>query len=136
VSIITRIGQFTPKFQVKTHVRAVVAYVAGRLITGSTASSVYDYTEGNHRSIDGTVRIGHVAVYDYQNSCHFGGDGSAQELSLYHYGESCHISLVVKGRDFEGFDYGESCHYSGEIKGNSISLYDYGKSAYSHTHSE
>ena len=112
----------------KTHVRAVVAYAAGRLISGRTASSIYDYSQNGHRMIDGTVGPNSVNVFDYKQACHFGGSGSGNSFDLFHYGESCHISLVVKGSHFEGFDYGSSSHYSGDVNGTSISVYDYGES--------
>src|SRR5680860_851571 len=112
--------------RVQSHVRATVAYVAARLISGKHASSVYDYAKSGHRNMSGTVEADNVNVYDYEAGCHFGGSGRDGNFSLYHYGISSHVDLKVQGNKFEGYDYGSSNHYSGTVAGNNISLYDYG----------
>lgn len=114
----------------EAHVRAAVAYVAGRLISGKQSSSVYDYSEGGHRSMSGQVTHDHVSVYDHVKSCHFSGSGGGSSFSLYHYGESSHVSLKIDGHSFSGYDYGTSSHYSGTVSGFSISLYDYSKGSH------
>lgn len=107
-------------------VAALVAFVAARLITGKDASAVYDYGRSGYRNISGHVSPTTVNVYDHEAGAHFGGSGTANDLSLYHYGHSHHVSLKVSGDTFEGYDYGSSCHFSGMVSGSSISLYDYG----------
>ena len=114
----------------KPNVRACVAYVAGRLISKKSASSVYDYSQSKHVSVDGTVQTSNVDVDDYDRGCHFGGSGNGKSFDLYDYGDSHHVELTVNGRNFEGYDYGSSCHFSGDVSGSDISLYDYGDSSY------
>ena len=114
----------------KKHVRAVVAYVAGRLVTGNESSYVYDYSVGRYRSVSGSVRPDQVNVYDYEERCYLGGNGSSTALSLYHYGEQSHISIQISGDSFSGYDYGAQHHFSGNVNGSSVDLYDYGESGY------
>ena len=110
--------------------RACVAFVAGRLISGQAASSVYDYSQSKYVSIDGNVKSNNVDVYDYDRGCHFGGSGNGKTFDLYDYGGSHHVELKINGSNFEGYDYGASCHFSGDVRGGDISLYDYGESTY------
>ena len=110
--------------------RALVAFVAGSIVSGKSASSIYDHAEGGYRLVSGSVSPKRVNVYDYTDSCHFSGSGTGSQLSLYHYGEGAHVTLDVKGKKFSGFDYGTGNHFSGHVTGRSVTLYDYGEGKY------
>lgn len=114
----------------KPHSRAVMAFIAGRLISGRNSSSVYDYGASAYRNIGGEVSPERVRVYDYVRSCHIGGDFDGSKFQLYDYGDSAHINLEIDGDQFKGYDFGTSSHFSGKVNGNSVSLYDYGSSSY------
>jgi hypothetical protein len=110
----------------KPHVRAAVAYVAGRVISGEQFSSIYDYAERRYRTIDGSVDVRSVNVYDYEQRKYFGGSGGNGSYSLYHYGDRHYDDLKVSGSEFEGYDYGSRKYFSGRVNGStSISVYDY-----------
>lgn len=114
----------------RSDVRACAAYVALRLISGRSASAVYDYSGSGYISIDGQITATNVDVYDYSRGAHFGGNGSGGRFSLYDYGYSHHVDLQINGNNYEGYDYGSSCHFSGTVNGTSTSLYDYGSSGH------
>jgi len=112
------------------HTRACIAYVAGRLVSNKSASSVFCYTKSKHMMIDGTVKTNNIDVFDYDRGNHFGGSGNSGKFDLFDYGESYHVELKVSGNKFEGFDYASSNHFSGDVSGGNISLYDYGSGNY------
>ena len=111
-------------------VRACVAYVAGRLISGRTASSIYDCSACGHVSISGDVDDRKVSVYDYEHGCAFSGSGNRREFSLYHYGDRHQVSLKIDGDQFTGYDHGSMHPFEGGVSGGSITLYDSESGAY------
>lgn len=116
----------------ETHIRAAVAYVAARLVSGAQFSSIYDYSEKRYRTIDGTVSEQSVEIYDYEGNAYFGGMGSGGSFSLYDYGYKHYVDLKIDGNKFEGYDYGSKKYYSGEAADglSSISLYDHAENKY------
>jgi hypothetical protein len=111
----------------QAELRRAVAYIGGRMISDSTATSVYDYDAGSYFSIDGEVSTTRVNVYDYSRSCYLDGNPP----SLYDYGQSQFFDLELKGgQKFSGYDYGSSSFFDGEVKGDAVSIYDYGTGNY------
>jgi hypothetical protein len=106
--------------------RACVAYVAGKLISGSSSTSVYDHARSRHIRFSGSVAGSHVRIYDHDRGCHF----SATLPNLYDYGRSAHVSLKINGAEFKGYDYGDGHHFSGAVKGSAVSVYDSGESTH------
>jgi hypothetical protein len=107
----------------KEHVRTAIAYIAGKLISSSASSSIFNYSASRYTQFSGTVSPNNVSVYDYDKSCHISGTPQ----TLYHYGDSHYITLSISGSTFKGFDYGTSTHFSGNVNVRSISLFDYGE---------
>lgn len=108
------------------HVRRAVAYIAGRLVSGSDSGAVYDYSEGRYVNIGGQVTARNVNVYDYEQRCYVAGTPN----SLYHYGDGQFIQIDVNGPQFTGFDYGSGQHFSGSVQTRSVNLYDYEQGSY------
>jgi hypothetical protein len=96
---------------------------AGRVISGSAGSSVYDYSRLRHLNISGSIDENAVGVYDHERSCPFSGTLP----NLYDYGTKAHLTLTIKGNSFDGYDYGGKHHFSGSVSGSSVSIYDYGE---------
>jgi hypothetical protein len=105
----------------KTHTRHAVAYIAGRMASGRTSGSVYDYQERRHVNLSGNVTGSSISAYDYDQECHIAGSST----SLYHYGNRAHLTLKLSAARFSGYDYGSKAHFSGSVNGRSVSLYDY-----------
>jgi hypothetical protein len=77
--------------------RACVAAAAGRLISGSASTSVYDCSGSKHIIINGNVSEGNVQLYDNDRQCHFSGSGSGGDYDLYDYDAQAHVSLQITG---------------------------------------
>ncbi len=112
------------------HTKRAVAYIAGRLISKTNSSSLYDYKLSKYFTFSGEVLLKNISIYDYEFRCFIGGTGSVNSFSLYHYGNQKHLSLNLNGNQFSGYDYHKSSNFSGTVSGNSISLYDYESSQY------
>ena len=102
------------------HTRTCIAFVAGSVISGIKASSIYDYDRSRHLNFSGTLSESNVQIFDYERSCHFGG----RLPSLFDYGRNIDILLHIDKTSFSGCDYGDDEHFSGHASNGSISLYD------------
>jgi hypothetical protein len=105
-------------------VRAVVAYVASRLISGAESSFVFDFSARGHRSMGGTVNESCVNVYDFSENCQITGHMSNGSFQLFHLGERVHLSLEILGERFRGHDHCTGRHFSGETRGPRVSMKD------------
>ena len=107
-------------------VRAMVVYVASRLISQAESSFVFDFSGPGHRSMGGTVNEQCVNVYDYSENCQLTGHNSAGVFQLFHHQEKVHVSLQISGESFHGFDHGAGSRFGGIVNGAKISVYDEG----------
>jgi len=110
--------------------RAVIAYIAGRLVTGFHSNSVFDYSQSKYLQITGTVAAGIVQVFDYEDQANISGSGNGTNFSLFHYGEGSHITLNILRPNFKGFDYGTGSHFQGSVQGRIIQLFDFSTGEY------
>ena len=108
----------------KTELRAVMAYIAGVLISGDRAAFVFDYGVGGHRNFTGDLNDAHVSIYDHKQGCFVTGSGDGVHFSLYHYGHSHCIDLEIHDDRFTGFDYGSSSQFLGTVTKRTIVLFD------------
>jgi len=104
--------------------RGCVAYVAGRVVSGTEGTSIFDYSRSKHVSFGGSIDGDSVSVYDYERKCHFSGSLP----SLYDYGTQAHVLINIKADSSDGYDYKSQKHFSGSVSGSSVSLYDYEES--------
>ena len=105
-------------------VRAVVAYVASRLISGAESSFIFDFSGPGHRSMGGTVNEKCINVYDYSENCQLTGNSSASVFQLFHHGERLRISLEIIGESFRGYDLGAGRQFGGIVIGPKTSFFD------------
>src|SRR5258706_1353084 len=96
----------TQEILVTPRVRAMVAYVASRLVSGAESSFIFDFSGPGHRSMGGTVNEKCVNVYDFSENCQLTGNFSAGSFQLFHHGERVHISLEIVEESVRGFDLG------------------------------
>jgi hypothetical protein len=109
----------------KDSIRAVIAYIAGRAITGKKAPSIYDDTQKKDINISGDVDAESANVYDYDDRCYITGKLG----NLFHYGEKGgekgYVQMEFKGGKAKGYDYNSKCYYEATVSENSVSVYDY-----------
>jgi len=108
----------------EAHLRAALAYIAGRLVSGKNSSAVYDHSRSRQILMNGTAKGRLVAIFDHDRRCHISGSGNGFQYSLYHHGENRLISLTLQGSVIGGHDYGRSASFTGTVEDNSISLFE------------
>ena len=104
----------------KPEVRRAVAYTVG-LVSGRTATSVYDFDAAKHFMFVGTADAVRVEIYDYSCGKYFGGTLPL----LYHHVDASHLNLEIVGSTFSGFDHASGRHFRGKVVGARIVMFDY-----------
>ncbi len=104
----------------KSRTRRAIAYIAGRIVSGLSETNIYDSSDSQYYSMDGSVQADNLSVYDYTEKCYISGSLP----NLFHYGNEKALTLNMTGDKFTGYDYDESSSFSGSVSGNSISIYD------------
>ena len=107
-----------------TNIRACIAYVVGRSVSGNQLAGVYDCFQSKDIPLSGSVTPDHIDVYDKGRGCHFLGDRTGSRYSL-HYNDDPHpVTLEIKGNGFRGCDHGTSSYFSGKVLTDSVNMYD------------
>ncbi|UCG77226.1 MAG: hypothetical protein JSV21_06420 [Nitrospirota bacterium] len=109
----------------KDHTRRAIAYIAGRLISRESSTTVFDYSCFKYFSFVGEMNLENISVFDYENQCLIRGFGSTGSINLYHYGNKSHIYLNIEDKHFNGFDYQTGTHLSGDVDDRAIKIFDY-----------
>jgi len=83
----------------EAHLRAALAYIAGRLVSGKNSPGVHDHSRSMLVIMNGTAKGSVVAIFDHDRKCHISGSGNGSQYFLFHHGECRAISLTLKGND-------------------------------------
>ncbi len=101
--------------------RRAVAFVAWRLITGHSSTSIYDHAKARRVRFSGTVSLTRIAIRD-QDGCEITGSGGSGMYTLTQGQGGKPITLKIDGLRFEGFDYGASRRYQGTIERETLRI--------------
>ena len=108
----------------QTKLRTCIAFIAGRLITGLEATSIYDHGQSKSVRFEGPVSPAFIKVYDHDRECYTSGGGEACAYELFDFGYQHHIDLRTNGNTFEGYEDYTPSLFRGEVNGSEISFYD------------
>ena len=110
----------------KQYQRAALALAVLRLESINSKNNVYDYSQGRHLLISGTVDSHEIKLYDFDRGAHFGGRLNGQRYGLYDFEHSEHISLEFKSSGkYGGYHFGSSTFYEITVRDNGVSFYDF-----------
>lgn len=107
--------------------RAVVAYIAGRLITGGAGWAVQDKDRKGRIPLDGWIDGGSIRIYSHERHGYISGMGADGHYVLFDHANSCGLTLDVntEERAFSGADQQTTYHFFGDVAACAIRLYDY-----------
>lgn len=96
--------------------RACIAYLVGRMVSGTACSGVHDHDRGLDARIGGTVRGSRVGLYDYDRKCNFFGTLP----DLQDDAAGTRILLLIEEDRFSGRDCNSGLSFSGVVDGREI----------------
>jgi len=107
--------------------RSVIAYIAGRLITGADGWWIQDHDRGHQVHFEGSFAPGSIKVYSHELHCHVSGVGAEGRYALFQHGSGSAVDLLVnlEQRTFSGWEHLSSFHFFGNIVDRTIHLFDY-----------
>jgi hypothetical protein len=111
--------------------RAYVASVAGRLISGSNISEIFDCGQLKNIPVfsNGGGSAGGNGNGEYTYTL-ISENGERQYL-VFQPETEAPIDLTIVENNFKGYDHSSKCFFGGSVRGDSISLFDLENSSYS-----
>jgi hypothetical protein len=109
---------------VQSALRAVLAYIVGRLVLPRSARSVFDHAAGEIRRYGGEIAPPQVDIFDHQRHHHVAGTIRNGTLELYDYSSGRRLTCQVRGQQFTGIDHGSRHRYTGFVSGERLTLHD------------
>jgi hypothetical protein len=105
--------------------RRAVAYIVGRLISGKTSGTIYDYTASSRYRIYGDVSPDFIQIFDDDRNSYIIGGITPAGFSIFDYYTRQHINLRTSGNDYYGYDLETSSYFSGMVNKNTVAFFDY-----------
>jgi hypothetical protein len=105
--------------------RRIIAFVAGKLISGKQINKLFDRSNSKYAEILGEVTPTQINVYETERNELITGSGDAKGISLYDFTTAKFIDLKINEEKFDGFDYESKKVFYGEVKDNTVSLFDF-----------
>ena len=110
--------------------RACIAYIAGRMISGSGSSQIQDHERSRDILIAGKVSAEELELYDYARGCQVTGNLTR----IHDHGTGAQICLRIYGSVFSGNDEVSGRSFSGNVSGDLVVVFDHGdQRVYSYT---
>ena len=106
------------------HTRRAIAYIAGRIVSGTSAVSLYDHTAGRTYNFRAEFAATKIRVREIESGSDITGAGGSGMFTITHVGNGKPVSLKLTGSAFEGFDYETAKRYRGAVAGNSVAVQD------------
>ena len=107
--------------------RTVIAYVAGRLITGREGWAIRDHDRNRRVCLDGSVEAGEIKIYSHERHGYISGLGNEGRYALFVHRGASSITLTVnlEERTFSGVHHKTTFRFFGNVSERAIRLYDY-----------
>jgi len=105
--------------------RRIIAYIAGKLISGKVIDKLFDQSNSSYTEIAGEVSLTKINVYDTEKNELITGSGDAKGISLYDFATAKFIDLKIDQEEFDGFDYESKKIFYGNVKENTVSVFDF-----------
>ena len=105
--------------------RRIVAFVAGKLISGREVNKLFDQSNSKYAEICGDITLSKIYLYENERNEPMLGSGDAKGISLYDFTTAKFIDLKIDKEKFDGFDYESRKIFYGEVKDNTVSLFDF-----------
>lgn len=110
----------------KSECRACVSYLAGRLILGRDAMTIYGCLEGVRHDVPDLLERNQAALIEakppFGRPLRFDETGERSVLYNTFSGE---IYMNISGNTFKGYEAGSSTLFAGKASGNLVVIFDY-----------
>lgn len=104
----------------KANLRASIASIAAQLAGNDSSPAIYDYTQGNYVSFDGSVSKSTINISDRNDTVHLVG----VLPNLHEERSGAFLTLQVDGTQFQGFDFESQKHFMGSLDGGLVTIFD------------
>jgi len=107
--------------------RALVAFIAGRLITGVETWAVTDHDRKRKVFLDGSFEGGEIKIYSHERHNYISGVGEDGRYVLFQHDGAggCTLTIDLDQAAFTGHQQQSGFHFFGNVCNRTVRLYDY-----------
>jgi len=107
--------------------RAIIAYIAGRLITGASGWSVRDHDRKRLVQFEAFLEGGEIKVYCHELHGTVSGRGAEGRYMLFQHRVNGSVDLLINAEEktFSGWEHRSCFHFFGNAQDRAVRLFDY-----------